>query len=95
MYQYYYFLWCLPIRFNPLTDKDGTCTFYHYSDDKAHVESNISQNNNIMYVRFKFFRPLLLVFMSGSTIFLHKEFWLNVPVAMFFGLVVYSNYCMK
>ena len=48
-----------------------------------------------MYARFKFFRPLLLVFMSGSSIFLHKEFWLNVSVAMFFGMVVYSNCCMK
>ena len=48
-----------------------------------------------MYARFKFFRPLLLVFMSGSSIFLHKEFWLNVSVAMFFGMVVYSNCFMK
>ena len=48
-----------------------------------------------MYARFKFFRPLLLVFMSGSRIFLCKEFWLNVLVAMFFGMVVYSKYCMK
>ena len=48
-----------------------------------------------MYARFKFFRPFLLVFVSGSRIFLCKEFWLNVPVAMFFGMVVYSNCCMK
>ena len=41
---------------------------------KAHVESNISQNNNIMYAKFKFSRPFLLDFLSGSRIFLHKEF---------------------
>ena len=41
---------------------------------KAHVESNISQNNNIMYAKFKFSRPFLLDFLSGSRIFLRKEF---------------------
>ena len=32
---------------------------------------------------------------TGTRIFLCKEFWLNVLVAMFFGMAVYSKYCMK
>ena len=79
------------MRFNPLTDKDGAWTIYN----KAHVEGNISQNNSIMYARIQFFLPFLLDFMSGSRILLHKEFWVNVSVAMIFGMVVYSNCCMK
>ena len=71
------------MRFNPLTEKDGTWTFYN----KAHVA--------IMYARIQFFLPFLLDFMSGSRILLHKEFWVNVSVAMIFGMVVYSNCCMK
>ena len=46
-----------------------------------------------MYAKFKFFRPLLLDFLSGSRIFLCKEFWVNVPVTMFFGMMVYIDCC--
>ena len=46
-----------------------------------------------MQVKFKFFRPLLLEFLSGSRIFLCKEFWVNEPVTMFFGMMVYIDCC--
>ena len=46
-----------------------------------------------MYAKFKFFRPFLLDFLSGSRIFLCKEFWVNLPVTMFFGMMVYIDCC--
>ena len=46
-----------------------------------------------MYAKFKIFRSFLLDFLSGSRIFLCKEFWVNLPVTMFFGMMVYIDCC--
>ena len=54
------------------------------------VERNLSQSQILkasktkLQISSNLSDMILLVFMSGSRIFLPKEFWLNVPVAMFF-----------